>query len=179
MNKKILFKTLIDDKNEIDSEFTSQEETVLKDNQEINEANGEEVIEEKPQKPPKYKIMEEDSGENLTKKLPEGQLTIDMYQTPTEIIIKTVVAGVSEKDLDISITSDTVEIRGQRESEEEVEEDNYYYRECFWGSFIRSVTLPIEVNADKASASFKNGILTIRLPKSERNKTKKIAIKLK
>jgi HSP20 family protein len=102
-----------------------------------------------------------------------------MYQTDNEIIIKTVIAGVSEKDLDISIASDTVEIRGQRESEEEVEEDNYYYRECFWGGFMRSITLPVEVNSDKASAAFKNGVLTIHLPKSERHKTKKISIKAK
>jgi len=106
----------------------------------------------------------------------EGQLTIDVYQTPEEIIIKSVIAGVNPKDLDISITNDMVTIRGKREQEEEVSESDYYYRECFWGSFSRAVILPAEVDANNAKATFKNGILTIRLPKIEKVRTKKLAI---
>lgn len=106
----------------------------------------------------------------------EGQLTIDVYQTPEEIIIKSVIAGVNPKDLDISITNDMVTIRGKREQEEEVSEGDYYYRECFWGSFSRAVILPAEVDANNAKATFKNGILTIRLPKIEKVRTKKLAI---
>ncbi|MCX6736530.1 MAG: Hsp20/alpha crystallin family protein [Candidatus Parcubacteria bacterium] len=106
----------------------------------------------------------------------EGQLTMDVYQTPTEIIVKSAIAGVSPKDLDISITNDMVTVRGKREQEEEVEEDNYFYRECFWGTFSRSVILPMEVDANEAKATFKNGVLTIKLPKVEKVRTKRLDV---
>ena len=106
----------------------------------------------------------------------EGQLTIDVYQTPSEIVIKSVVAGVDPKDLDISITNDMVTVRGKRERDEEVKDDNYFYRECFWGYFSRSVILPTEVDTSEAKASFKNGVLTIRLPKVEKLRTKRLSV---
>ncbi len=107
----------------------------------------------------------------------EGQLTIDVYQTPNEIIIKSTIAGVSPEHLDISITNDMVTIRGKREKDEDVRGEDYYYQECYWGAFSRSIILPMDVDAEKASASLKNGILTIRLPKAEKTKTKKIKVK--
>lgn len=108
---------------------------------------------------------------------PEGQLTIDVYQTPTEIVIQSTIAGVPEDELDITITNDMVTIRGRRERGERVEEDGYFYQECFWGSFSRSIILPVEVEANEAKATLKNGLLTIRLPKAEKIKTKKIVIR--
>jgi len=106
----------------------------------------------------------------------EGQLSVDVYQTSDEIVIKSAVAGVSPEDLDISITNDMITIRGQRQQEEDVAAENYFYQECYWGSFSRSIILPMEVKAESAEASFKNGILTIRLPKAK--KSKKISIKV-
>ncbi len=106
----------------------------------------------------------------------EGQLTIDVYQTPTDIVIKSTIAGVNPDDLDITITNDMVTIKGKREKDEIVENSDYYYQECYWGSFSRSVILPVDVEAEKAEASLKNGILTIRLPKIEKIKTKKIKV---
>lgn len=106
----------------------------------------------------------------------EGQLTIDVYQTPSEIIIKSTIAGVKPEDLDVAITNDMVTIKGRRMKDEEVSQDDYYYQECYWGSFSRSVILPVEVEAEKSKASLKNGILTVRLPKLERIKTKKIQV---
>ena len=106
----------------------------------------------------------------------EGQLALDVYQTPDEIVIKSTIAGVSSDDLDISIANDMVTIKGERKNNEEVSAEDYYYQECYWGKFSRSVILPIDIDPDKSKAILKNGILTIRLPKVEKTKTKKIKI---
>lgn len=107
----------------------------------------------------------------------EGQLTIDVYQTDSDIVIKSTIAGVKPEDLDVSISNDMITIRGERKNEEQVPEENYYYQECYWGSFSRSVILPVDVVSEKIEASMKNGILTIRLPKAASNKTKKIQVR--
>ncbi|MDY0302835.1 MAG: Hsp20/alpha crystallin family protein [Candidatus Moranbacteria bacterium] len=107
----------------------------------------------------------------------DGQLTIDVYQTDEDVVIKSTIAGVNPEDLDVSINNDMITIRGERKFEEEVSEENFYYQECYWGSFSRSVVLPVDVIAEKIEASLKNGILTIRLPKADTNKTKKIKVR--
>ena len=107
----------------------------------------------------------------------EGQLTIDVYQTDQDIVIKSTIAGVKPEDIDISINNDMVTIRGKRTKDEQINAEDYYYQELYWGAFSRSVILPVEVDADRAKATIKNGILTIKLPKSEKIKTKKISVK--
>ncbi len=107
----------------------------------------------------------------------EGQLTIDVYQTETEIVIKSTIAGVKPEDLDVSISNDMITIKGERKNEEVVDDNGYYYRECYWGSFSRSVVLPMDVLPEKIDATLKNGILTIRLPKADVTKTKKIQVR--
>ena len=107
----------------------------------------------------------------------EGQLTIDVYQTDTEVVIKSTIAGVKPEDLDVNINNDMLTIRGERKNDEQVLEENYYYQECYWGSFSRSVILPVDVLADKIEASMKNGILTVRMPKAVNNRTKKIQVR--
>jgi len=116
------------------------------------------------------------SKKSKTKNAKEGILTLDVYQTENEIIIKSTIAGVSPKDLDISITEDTVTIKGERKREEEAKTSDYYYQELYYGTFSRSVILPEEIDVDKAKASFKNGMLTIRLPKLAKTKTKKLKV---
>lgn len=107
----------------------------------------------------------------------EGRLTIDVYQTPSHIIIESTIAGVNPEELDIDITAESVTIRGERKHEEKIEEEDYLYQECFWGKFSRSVILPQEIDPDKASASFlKNGVLKIKLPKINREKSKRLKI---
>ena len=123
------------------------------------------------------KLMEEEKDWLEEAEGEEGQLTIDVYQNPSDIVIKSTIAGVSPEDIDISITNDMVTIRGKRTKDEKIEAENYYYQELYWGAFSRSVILPVEVEADKAKATIKNGILTIKLPKSEKIKTKKIQVK--
>ena len=107
----------------------------------------------------------------------EGQLTIDVYQTDNDVVIRSTIAGVKPEDLDVSINNDMITIRGERRKDEEVSDENYYYQECYWGSFSRSVILPVDVLPEKIEASMKNGILTIRLPKADVNKTKKIQVR--
>ena len=107
----------------------------------------------------------------------EGQLTIDVYQTEMEIVIKSTIAGVKSEDLDVSINNDMVTIQGDRKNEEVVPRNNYYYQECYWGPFSRSVVLPVDIISEKAEASLKNGILTIKLPKADVTKTKKIQVR--
>lgn len=132
--------------------------------------------EESEAKPRIREEMAEEPGTNEWLPESEGQLTIDVYQTPAHVVIKSTIAGVKPEDLDITITNDMVTIRGQRQKDEEVKTEDYYYQECYWGAFSRSVILPVDVQADEAEASLKNGILTIKLPKVEKVKTKKIKI---
>ncbi len=106
----------------------------------------------------------------------EGQLTIDVFQTPSDIVIKSTIAGVKPDELDIAITNDMVTVRGRRDKDEDISHDDYFYQECYWGPFSRSIILPVDVEADKAMASLKNGVLTIKLPKAAKLKTKKISV---
>lgn len=108
----------------------------------------------------------------------EGQLAVDVFQTPDEIIIQSVVAGVKPDDLDVSITQDMVTIRGKRQNQREISEDNYYYQELYWGGFSRSVLLPQEVDAEEAEATLKNGLLTIKLPKLDRDRVQKLKVEV-
>lgn len=107
----------------------------------------------------------------------DGQLTIDVYQTKDHIIIKSIIGGVKPEDLDVDITSDMVTIKGARKNPDEVRSEDYYYQECFWGGFSRSIILPCDIRADEADAKMKNGILTVRLPKIEKNSSMKVQVK--
>lgn len=107
----------------------------------------------------------------------EGQLTVDVYQTKDLIVIKSIIGGVTPENLDISITSDMVTIKGARTSLDEVKSDDYYYQECFWGNFSRSIILPCDIKTEGVEATMKNGILTIKLPKIEKNSSMKIKVK--
>ncbi|MBU0647450.1 MAG: Hsp20/alpha crystallin family protein [Patescibacteria group bacterium] len=109
----------------------------------------------------------------------EGQLSIDVFQTPDKLVVKSTIAGVKPSDIDISINNDMLTIRGRREVNTEVEEKDFLLRECYCGSFSRSIILPVEVKADKIEASLENGILTITLPKVKTAKQIFITVKEK
>jgi HSP20 family protein len=106
----------------------------------------------------------------------EGHLSVDMYQTDDAIIIKSAVAGVAPEDIDISFANDMITVRGSRMQSEIIPEEDYIYQECYWGTFSRSIILPVPVMGDKVIAEFKQGILTITLPKSAYAQTVKIAV---
>jgi HSP20 family protein len=117
---------------------------------------------------PKPSIFEEEE---------EGQLTVDVYQTPSEIVIKTMVAGVKPDDLDVTITRDSVTIRGKREEDRTMSEDDYFHRELYWGSFSRTIVLPEEIDVEESEAVEKYGLLILRLPKVDRNKQAKLKVR--
>lgn len=106
-----------------------------------------------------------------------GELAVDVYQTPTHVVVKALVGGVVPINIDISLTREMLIIRGTREDEREVEESGYFQKELYWGSFSRTILLPEEVDVDQAEAYEKHGILVIRLPKV--NKTKQTKLKVK
>jgi HSP20 family protein len=107
----------------------------------------------------------------------EGQLTVDVYQNGDEIVVQAPIAGVSREDLDVEATSESVTIRGERKRNEDVDDTDYLYQECFWGKFSRSIILPQEVDPDSAKVSLKNGVLTVRLPKINRGTARKLQVK--
>jgi HSP20 family protein len=107
----------------------------------------------------------------------EGELYIDMYQTKDNVIVKSTIAGVAPEDLDITIANDMLTIRGERKRVEKIDQGDYFFQECYWGGFSRSVILPVDVDSESIEAELKDGILTIILPKAAKAKTKKIKIK--
>lgn len=107
----------------------------------------------------------------------EGELMVDVYQTDRDIIIQTMVAGVSAQDLDLSISKEIVTIKGRREEPASVDGDDYFHRELYWGPFSRTILLPQEIEADSVEAVEKNGLLTIRLPKIDKERTKQVRVK--
>ncbi len=107
----------------------------------------------------------------------EGTLTVDVFQNDDYIIVQSTIAGVKDDDLEINITNESVTIRGMRERKEEVKEKDYFYQELFWGAFSRSIILPQEVDPENSTASLKNGILTVKMPKMDRNRAKKLKVK--
>ena len=108
----------------------------------------------------------------------EGTLTLDVYKNDGDIVIQSTIAGAMPADIDISILNDMVTIKGNRQPDEQIRSSDYYYQELYWGPFSRSVILPEEVDPEGAKASYKNGILTIRLPTLQKSKTKKLKISL-
>lgn len=110
--------------------------------------------------------------------LDEGQLSVDVYRHGNDLVIRSTVAGTTPEQLDISFHGDLLTIRGKRELEHETQEDDWFYRECYWGAFSRSVVLPYDVATDRAEASLKNGILEIRIPIKQASE-RSIKVKIK
>jgi len=121
-------------------------------------------------------IFNANDVEQVTEEL-EGQLAVDVYQTADSVIVVAPVAGVDPGEIDISITDDVITIRGERKEESKVEKEHYIAQECYWGAFSRSVILPVAVVAEKAQATFKNGILTVKIPKLAKTRAKTIKVK--
>jgi HSP20 family molecular chaperone IbpA len=121
--------------------------------------------------------IEETRGGILDESEAEGELTVDVYQTPTEIVIKTMVAGVRPDDLDINITRDMVTIKGKREETENVHNHDFFHKELYWGAFSRTIMLPEEIEVEEAEAIEKHGLLTIKLPKIDKSRQNKLKVK--
>jgi HSP20 family protein len=108
----------------------------------------------------------------------EGQLAIDVYQTPSDLVIKAPIAGVRQEDLDVSITDERVTIRGERRDLQNEPIEEYLVQECYWGAFSRTFVLPVAVDPDKAAARLVNGILTIVIPKAAKARTRTITVEM-
>ncbi len=107
----------------------------------------------------------------------DAQLTVDVYQTPTHIIVDTMAAGVRPEDLSITIMRDMIVIKGKREESRMIDEENFFLKELYWGTFSRTISLPAEVEPEEAEAVEKHGLITVKIPKID--KTKKMNLKVK
>lgn len=130
----------------------------------------------------KNKVLQQEQENSLNEWLnqepeeSEGQLAIDVFHDDQKITIKSTIAGVLPENLNVSLHNDLLIIKGKRETAEMVGEEQYLFRECYWGSFSRSIILPSEVDAKKVKAEIENGVLTITLYKI---KSEKIDITVK
>ena len=104
---------------------------------------------------------------------------IDMYQTDDDVVVKAALPGFKANEVQINVTGDMLTLKGEMKHEDESKDKAWHIREQRWSSFERAITLPTDVKADKASADFENGILTVTLPKAEEVKPKTIAVKAK
>jgi HSP20 family protein len=107
----------------------------------------------------------------------DAELTVDVSQTPDEIIVKAMVAGVHPEDLDVDITRDMVTIKGHREEEHTSKDEDFFVQELYWGGFSRSITLPEEIDVDASEAIEKHGLLILKLPKIDKGRKTKLKIK--
>lgn len=107
----------------------------------------------------------------------EGQLTVDVFKDGEYLVVQSAVAGIKPENLDISIENDLIAIKGTRERTAETEDKDYFCQECYWGAFSRQIILPEEVDPSRAEASMKEGILTVKVPRIERQKKRKIVVK--
>ncbi len=127
------------------------------------------------------KISVKNSDKNMSSWIEEedeeAELTVDVYQTPNDIIIQTMVAGVRPEDLELTISRDLVTIKGKREESRTIDEENYFTKELYWGTFSRTISLPAEIDPEEAEAIEKHGLLTIKLPKIDREKKTNVKVK--
>ncbi len=141
----------------------------------LDEESTETEIEEPEKKEPRR--MQTSASNWIEEEEKEGELTVDVYQTPELIVIKAMIAGVRPEDLDISITRDMVTIKGRREEEKTIREEDYFARELYWGSFSRTITLPAEIDVDESEAVEKHGLLILKLPKLDKKRQSKLKVK--
>ncbi|MFA6585611.1 MAG: Hsp20/alpha crystallin family protein [Candidatus Paceibacterota bacterium] len=107
----------------------------------------------------------------------ELELAVDVYQTPTDIILQTMVAGVKPEDLELAVTRDMITIKGKREENRTIDEENYFVKELYWGKFSRSILLPQEVEPEEVEAVEKHGLLTVKIQKVDKEKRSTIKVK--
>ncbi len=108
-----------------------------------------------------------------------ANLAVDVYETKDDVVVNAALPGIKPEQVDIKITGNTLSIHGESDEKNEVKEENYVRKERRYDSFSRTVTLPDGLSSDKADATFENGMLTLRIPKSEQVKPKTIKVKAK
>lgn len=101
---------------------------------------------------------------------------VDVYDNDDNIVLKAEIPGIDKKDIEIDVKGRVLTLKGERSSDNEVKEDNYYRRERCFGKFERAFTLPVNVEPDKIKANYKDGVLEIEIPKPEEKKPKQITV---
>ncbi len=140
----------------------------------LNKSNNKFMPEEKEKnKEWENKELKKDKKSWLSK---EGELSVDVYRTDENIVIQTTIAGVSKDDLEIVTEKDMVTIKGKRERIENENIDEFFIEECFWGPFSREVVLPEETDPTRIKATMNKGVLTIKVPRIEKEKRRKIEL---
>jgi HSP20 family protein len=157
----------------VEEEVDVEVEELVEDNYEEEAKDTEASVENEEQSAP---AREKENNEEWMSDY-EGQLNIDMYQTKDNVIIKSTIAGVRPEDIDITVANDMVSIKGARKKEENISQEDYFYQECYWGNFSRSVIVPVDIESEEIEADLKDGILTIIIPKAAKAKTKKVKVK--
>ncbi|MBP9715253.1 MAG: hypothetical protein QG583_702 [Patescibacteria group bacterium] len=123
------------------------------------------------------KEEKKNSGHWIEEENEEAELAVDVYQTPTDIIIQTFVAGVRPENLDLTISRDMITISGKREENRNIDDENYFTKELYWGKFSRTISLSQEIEPEEAEATEKHGLLTLRLQKIDKDKKTSIKVK--
>ncbi len=113
-------------------------------------------------------------GEEMDVRAP----TVDVYEEKDDIVVKVELPGMDKNNIEVNLTDHTLTIKGEKKKEEEVKNENYYRTERSYGTFLRTLELPEDVHTDKVKAIFKNGILEVRMPKTEEAKAKEIKVKV-
>ena len=103
---------------------------------------------------------------------------VDVFEEKDDVVVKAELPGMEKDNIEVNLTDHTLTIKGEKKKEEEIKEENYYRAERSYGSFLRTLDLPKDVRAEKVKASFKNGILEIRMPKTEEAKAKEVKVKV-
>lgn len=107
----------------------------------------------------------------------EAELAVDVYQTATDIVVQTMVAGVKPEDIDLTIARDMITISGKREEHRNIDENNYFTKELYWGKFSRTISLPQEVEPEEVEATERHGLLTIKLQKVDKEKKNSVKVR--
>ena len=134
------------------------------------------------------RVMEDFFGRRMKPWLPERWFktedldftapAVDLYEEKDDIVVKVELPGMDKENIEVNLTDHTLTIKGEKKKEAETKEKDYYRSERSYGAFLRTLELPKEVHADKVKANFKNGILEVRLPKTEEAKAKEVKVKV-
>jgi HSP20 family protein len=137
---------------------------------------GEDEIVSTASAPPTQNADEPSEDEWDEEEAVPGQLAVDVYETKDKLVVKARTAGVNKHDLDVSISDNTLSIRGTLSAGNEDDVENYFVQECYWGEFSRSIALPVPVKEDEIEAVLKDGVLTISFTKLKQDSVKKIQV---
>jgi HSP20 family protein len=121
-----------------------------------------------------FEALSDDDGRHIAEQM--TMPAVEVSDTPEAVIVKAQVPGMSKDEIQVTVTDDALTLKGERKEEEEKKEKTYYRREFRYGAFTRTVPLPVAVQAEKATAQLKDGVLAITIPKSEQAREQTIPI---